>query len=80
MIRKKLTIYTSGSKYWTQNGKIHRDNDQPAVIYNELQVRHWYQNGIRHRDNGLPAIIYADGRKAWWVNDVCVSRNWKHDY
>ena len=36
-------------QYWFQNGKLHRDNDLPAVVYaNGDQI--WYQNGKRHRD------------------------------
>lgn len=33
MIIKKLYIKVEYFKIWIKNGKYHRDNDQPAVIY-----------------------------------------------
>jgi hypothetical protein len=39
-----------------KNNKLHRDNDQPAVI-KQYGKRLWYQHGTLHRDNDLPAII-----------------------
>jgi len=57
-----------GGKYWCNNaGKVHRDNDMPAVIY-EDGSKEWYVNGLRHRDNDLPAVIFKNGYKAWYVN------------
>ena len=44
MITIKLAIYANGSKSWYQNGKYHRDNDQPAVIYANGS-KGWCQNG-----------------------------------
>jgi hypothetical protein len=44
MITTKLEIYADGSKHWYQNGKRHRDNDQPAVILAN-GIKQWYQNG-----------------------------------
>ncbi len=53
---------------WYQHGKLHRDNDLPAVIYtNGTQM--WYQHGKLHRDNDLPAVIYSDGAVEYWIND-----------
>ena len=43
MITIKLKIYAGGSKRWYQNGKYHRDNDQPAII-NANGSKSWYQN------------------------------------
>ena len=42
MITIKLAIYADG-KIWYQNGKYHRDNDQPAMI-NADGSKRWYQN------------------------------------
>ena len=50
-------------KYWYYNGKLHRDNDQPAVMYNN-GTQHWYQHGKQHRDNDQPASINNTGK--WW--------------
>ena len=49
------------------NGKLHRDEDQPAVI-NANGSKYWYQDGLRHRDDDLPAIVYANGTKEWYQN------------
>jgi hypothetical protein len=67
MITIKLAIYTDGSKFWFQNDKHHRDNDQPAII-NANGSKRWYQNDKLHRDNDQPAIINADGSKFWFQN------------
>ena len=67
MITIKLEIRASGTKSWFQNGKPHRDNDQPALIYADC-AKFWYQNGKQHRDNDQPATIYADGEKHWYQN------------
>ena len=44
MITIKLKIAADGTKCWYQNGKYHRDNDQPAIIYADGS-KSWYQNG-----------------------------------
>jgi hypothetical protein len=38
------------------NGKIHRDNDEPAMMFEDGTAR-WYQHGLTHRDNDKPAYI-----------------------
>ena len=60
-------------KWWYKNGRRHRDNDLPAVIWAD-GGKEWYQNGKLHRgssragDNDLPAVINADGSKTWFRN------------
>jgi hypothetical protein len=76
MITIKLIIYTNGSKYWRQNGKYHRDNDQPAIIDADGSKR-WFQNNKFHRDNDQPAIINADGSKRWYQNDKFIKQELK---
>ena len=44
----KLTINKNGTKVWWMNGKIHRDNNLPAIIYAD-GAKEWYQYGRRHR-------------------------------
>ena len=68
---KLLEKYEYDSKYnahiWYKNGNYHRDNDLPAIIFdNGTQV--WYQNDVRHRDNDLPAVITLAGDKKWYKN------------
>lgn len=52
--------------YYNSDGKSHRDNDLPAVIWSD-GMQAWYQNGKHHRDNG-PAIIRSDGTQEWCRN------------
>ena len=47
------------------NGKLHRDEDQPAVI-KANGSKYWYQDGKKHRDEDQPAVIKADGAKFWY--------------
>lgn len=51
-----------------QNGKLHRDNDLPAVIRTNGD-QEWYQNDQLHRDNDLPAII-QNGDQLWYKHGV----------
>ena len=53
------------NKLWYKNGKAHRDNDLPAVIWKD-GAQFWFQNGKCHRDNDLPAIIYSNENKYWY--------------
>lgn len=48
-------------------GKLHRDDDRPAVI-TSTGSQHWYRRGQRHRDNDLPASVCSYGDIEWWVN------------
>ena len=68
---KLLETYENidGTQCWYKNGKHHRDNDLPALIYsNGTQM--WYQNGLRHRDNDLPASIWRSGSQFWFKNGL----------
>lgn len=60
-----LHIYGNRKQEWYKNGKIHRDDDQPAIIH-ESGTKEWYKYGERHRDNDQPAIITANGSKEWY--------------
>jgi len=55
----------NGYEKWFQNGELHRDNDLPAIIW-EDGTQFWYQNGQRHRDNNLPAVISKCGNRIWY--------------
>jgi len=58
-----------GEKIWrNKEGQLHRDNDQPAIIYAD-GTQEWYKEDLRHRDNDLPAIIDADGTQYWYKDD-----------
>jgi antitoxin component YwqK of YwqJK toxin-antitoxin module len=67
----KNKINNDFSKYWYKNGKLHRDNDLPAIIYKLFQdeeEQYWFKNGKLHRDNDLPAIISSIGYQGWYKN------------
>jgi antitoxin component YwqK of YwqJK toxin-antitoxin module len=68
---KLLETYKNinGNQWWFKNGKRHRDNDLPAVIFPN-GAQYWYQNGEIHRDNDLPAIIKANGNQYWYKNGL----------
>ncbi len=57
-------VYNDGEQTWYRHGKLHRDNDKPAVITTEVQK--YYQHDELHRDNDKPAVIYANGTKLWY--------------
>jgi hypothetical protein len=48
------------------NGKLHRDNNLPAVVQVNGDKR-WYIDGFLHRGNDLPAVILANGHKEWYI-------------
>jgi hypothetical protein len=50
-----------------KNGQIHRDNDLPAVVW-ENGAKQWLQNSLLHRDNDLPAVVWENGAKYWYQN------------
>ncbi len=56
-------------KYWSRNGRLHRDGDLPAVEYGNGS-KEWWRNGKQHRDGVLPAVKCANGTKEWWRNGV----------
>jgi hypothetical protein len=54
-------------KEWYLNNVLHRDNDLPAIEWNNGS-KEWWKNGKEHRDGDLPAVVYSDGDKEWWKN------------
>jgi hypothetical protein len=54
-------------KEWHVNGKIHREDDLPAVEREDGE-KSWWVNGRLHRDADKPAVEYVDGAKCWFVN------------
>ena len=67
-IRKKENYNNFKISYHLPNGKYHRDNDLPAIIFSDGR-QDWYQHGNYHRDNDLPAIICSNGTQEWYQND-----------
>lgn len=70
-----------GNSMWRQDGKLGRDWDLPAIIFDD-NTQEWWRNGEQHRDYGLPAVVAIGGYcksfpyeftrdeafKQWWVN------------
>ena len=52
-----------------KNGKVHSENDKPAIVSSD-GIKIWYKNGLIHRDNNKPAIIYQSGMVEYWKNGV----------
>jgi hypothetical protein len=65
MIEYTVRVAPSGNKFWSLNGKLHRE-DGPATEYASGN-KFWYLNDELHREDG-PAIERADGYKAWYLN------------
>ena len=63
----ELKVYAGMSKGWILDGKCHRENDQPAFIYNDGSLC-WYRRGFRHREWNKPAVIRSDGLREWFYN------------
>ncbi len=67
----KNKINNNCSKYWYKNGKLHRDNDLPAIIYKIFQDeedQYWFKNGKLHREHDLPAVMDQNGYQCWYKN------------
>jgi hypothetical protein len=60
-----VKVYTDGSKFWRQNGKLSR-LDGPAIEHVSGH-KEWYQNDKLHRLDG-PAFEDADGGKSWYID------------
>ena len=52
-----------GSCRWFKNGKLHRDDGQPAELLPN-GVRRWYRNGKLYRDGNKPVETF-DARKEY---------------
>lgn len=63
-----MEIDEDGTEIWTLNGKLHRSNDEPAVV-SPCGYKEWWLYGKIHRV-GKPAIEYPDGTRAWYVNGM----------
>jgi hypothetical protein len=61
--------WNHGTLQWDKNGDLHRDGDNPALIYGDGTLQ-WWKNGRHHRDGDKPAEIDADGTLVWWKNGV----------
>ena len=61
----KYKVDQYGIQHWYFNGKLHRDNDKPAIVGSD-RYKVWYLNGKCHREYG-PARIWPNESKEWWL-------------
>ena len=52
---------------WHYEGRLHRENDKPAVIWDN-GTKYWFYNGRLHRENDKPAVITSKGKKEYWFH------------
>jgi hypothetical protein len=82
LVTRTVATTSSGEpwkEHWYLNGKLHRDNDEPArircphIYFGTIYVggtQVWYKHGRKHRDNDLPAEIFSSGTKLWFVHGI----------
>jgi len=68
-----IFYYHNNSKAWHKNGKLHRENDLPAVIQENGDLA-WWIDGKQHRDddkdgNPQPARTTHLGEKDYFKHD-----------
>jgi hypothetical protein len=64
-------------KQWSKNGDLHREGDNPAVIYwdkqGEISHLYFYKNGLVHRNKDLPAFSIKYDKtiiKFWYKKNI----------
>ena len=60
-------ITLPGRKIFLVDGKIHNEEDKPAIIWNNGTVEFW-THGKRIDSKIKPAIIYPSGSKMFYTN------------
>jgi hypothetical protein len=68
-IANGIYINDDGDIFWYKEGKLHRDDDKPAIMCNN-NYKAWYKDGLLHRDGDQPAVLYGDGDKEWYRNGL----------
>ncbi len=53
---------------WYRHGKVHRDGDKPALIWEDGACV-WSYNDRYHRDNDKPAMVQPKGSMYWCCNE-----------
>lgn len=62
---EKYLRLEGGEQRWIKDGKIHRDDDLPALITPEGDM-FWYQRGQLHREGDKPAAVFRSGRRDYY--------------
>jgi hypothetical protein len=66
-----IATTSCGSKFWYQDGKLHRLDGPTCEWYNGTKI--WCQYGKYHRLEG-PAKEWADGKQLWWINGKWITK------
>jgi hypothetical protein len=66
-IEDEPAVVSAIGSFWYKNGKYHRDNDLPAIVF-KSGTQKWYKDGQLHRDCDMPACIYSDGSFHYYIN------------
>jgi hypothetical protein len=59
-------VELNGVVRFYKDGKLHRDNELPAVEY-PSGIKYWMKDGKGHRLTG-PAEIYPEGEEGYYIN------------
>lgn len=62
----EVKVYDDGTKQWFLDGKLHREDGEPAIEY-PSGYKEWFLDDKPHREDG-PAVEDVDGYKAWYLN------------
>lgn len=60
---------------WYREGRLCRDNDQPAVVESDGTERWYDAEGKQHRDNDKPAVQNSDGTQIWYEHGLVHRKN-----
>lgn len=58
-------VQYDGTIAWYLRGRLHRDDDLPAVIHVNGDLQ-WVKDMQTHRDNDQPAYVGKNGYFAWY--------------
>ena len=73
----KREVDKEGNILYYLDGKLHRENDKPAIEWADGTKSWWYRKGQHHRENDKPAVEWAHGTKEWWYKGQLHRENGK---
>lgn len=81
-----MTDFMDGTmimQHWLDDDKqLHRDDDEPALLYESLNghdtIQEWWRHGLKHRDGDKPAII-ASHSENWPERIKHIEEQWWTD-
>lgn len=61
-------VLSDGTTLWCLDNMLHRENDEPALVWPLDRVRAWFHRGVMHRADG-PALLVKAG--------ILVPKSWR---